>query len=49
MPTTAVPPKLTPIWPRPPLAYDRTVLFREPVYQDGQPYTADDGEDGGGE
>lgn len=26
-------------WPRPPLVHDHTTLFREPTYQDGQPYT----------
>ena len=25
-------------WPRPPLVHDRTDLFREPTYEDGQPY-----------
>lgn len=34
--------------PRPPVAYEHRVLFREPVYADGQPYDDDpeDGEDG---
>lgn len=26
-------------WPRPPLVHDHTALFREPTYEDGQPYT----------
>lgn len=30
--------------PRPPLVYDHRALFREPVYDDGQPY-ADQADD----
>ncbi|MFF9287464.1 hypothetical protein [Streptomyces griseosporeus] len=40
MPATA-PPRKTPAYPRPPIALTAD-LFREPVYQDGQPYTADE-------
>jgi len=32
-------------WPRPPLVHDHAVLFREPAYQDGQPYTDADQDD----
>ncbi|MBJ6623553.1 hypothetical protein [Streptomyces sp. DHE17-7] len=32
-------------WPRPPLVHDHRVLFREPTYQDGQPYADDLDED----
>ncbi|WP_158100855.1 MULTISPECIES: hypothetical protein [Streptomyces] len=35
---TAIPPK--PTYPRPPIQHED--LFREPVYTDGQPYTADE-------
>ena len=42
MPATVAPPQH--IYPRPPLVHDRTVLFQEPAYQDGEPY-ADDEED----
>ncbi|MEV8248030.1 hypothetical protein AB0R01_30305 [Streptomyces rochei] len=34
-------------YPRPPLVRDHRVLFREPTYQDGQPYS--DGMDDGPE
>lgn len=34
-------------WPRPPLVRDHRELFREPTYQDGQPYS--DGMDDGTE
>lgn len=27
------------VYPRPPIVRDHRVLFREPTYQDGQPYT----------
>jgi hypothetical protein len=40
MPATAPAPSR----PRPLLTYEHHQLFREPVYEDGQPY-ADDGED----
>ena len=32
-------------WPRPPLVHDHRQLFREPAYEDGQPYQDDDLED----
>ena len=31
--------------PRPPVPYEHHVLFREPTYEDGQPYTDDTEED----
>lgn len=31
--------------PRPPLVHEHRVLFREPVYTDGQPYADDDEDD----
>ncbi|WP_371099853.1 hypothetical protein [Streptomyces sp. PU_AKi4] len=34
-------------WPRPPLVHDHAALFREPVYEGGQPYADDDLEDDG--
>ena len=40
MPATATPPKHA--YPRPPLVHDRATLFREPVYEVGQPYPLDD-------
>ena len=43
MPATATPPK--PAYPRPPLAFQREDLFREPTYNDGQPYALEDDED----
>ena len=42
MPATTLP--LKPVYPRPPIAVD---LFREAVYEDGEPYGGDDDEDGG--
>lgn len=32
-------------WPRPQLVHDHGALFREPAYEDGQPYDQDDDED----
>lgn len=32
-------------WPRPALVHDHRQLFREPVYEGGQPYADDDLED----
>jgi hypothetical protein len=40
--TTAPPAKPKPAYPRPPIAVLPTDLFREPVYESGQPYTVDD-------
>lgn len=42
MPATAVPPKARIVYPRPPVAVLRADLFREPAYEDGQPYDQDD-------
>jgi hypothetical protein len=33
--------------PRPPVAYEHRILFREPVYTDGQPYDDDPEDDDG--
>ena len=44
MPATTMP-KLKPVYPRPPLVHDHAALFREPAYEDGQPYPGDDEED----
>ena len=43
MPATTAPPKHA--YPRPPLVHDRATLFREPAYQDGEPYAEPDDED----
>ena len=43
MTTTALPARL--VYPRPPIAVSASDLFREPAYQDGQPYDQDDDED----
>jgi hypothetical protein len=32
-----------PVWPKPHLVHEHRLLFREPVYSDGQPYRCDDG------
>jgi hypothetical protein len=47
MPVTALPakPKQKLSYPRPPLSFQHGDLFREPAYQDGQPYADDDLED----
>ncbi|MGV9278133.1 hypothetical protein [Streptomyces griseosporeus] len=44
MPAPTIPPKPKQAYPRPPIAVLAGDLFREPVYDDGQPY-ADDSED----
>lgn len=41
MPASATPLKTKAAYPRPPIALTAD-LFREPVYEDGQPYTADE-------
>lgn len=44
-PATIRPPRTTSPrreWPRPALVHDHRQLFREPAYEDGQPYTNDD-------
>lgn len=43
MPAPALAPK--PSWPKPRLVHQHADLFREPAYQDGQPYTNHDDED----
>jgi hypothetical protein len=43
MPATVTLPKLS--YPRPELRHRHEDLFREPAYEDGQPYTDDDLED----
>lgn len=45
MPTTITRP--TPAYPRPPLTFLHSELFREPVYEDGQAYPRPDDEDDG--
>ena len=44
MPATAAPPKPRIDYPRPPVTVLHADLFREPAYEDDQPY-ARDGED----
>lgn len=41
-------PKPNPVYPRPPLIHDHRLLFKEPVYTDGRPYTVDDEDEGDG-
>jgi hypothetical protein len=41
-PAPTRPAKLRIAYPRPPLTRDHGVLFREPAYEDGQPYREDD-------
>lgn len=43
MPATAVKPR--PEYPRPPVTVLHAELFREAVYEDGEPYGQDDDED----
>ena len=43
MPATAIKPQ--PVYPRPPVTVRHADLFREPAYEDGQPYDQDDDED----
>ena len=43
MTTTALRPPIA--YPRPPVAVLPADLFREPAYEDGQPYDQDDDED----
>lgn len=45
MPTTAPPRKPRVEYPRPPVAVLAGELFREPVYDDGQPYADDEDDD----
>ncbi|MGV9891657.1 hypothetical protein [Streptomyces sp. NPDC003395] len=45
--TTTGRPKPRIDYPRPQLVRDHAVLFQEPVYEDGQPYTDDDEDDEG--
>ncbi|MFE6412631.1 hypothetical protein ACFVOR_37490 [Streptomyces sp. NPDC057837] len=40
MPTTATKPRID--YPRPPVVFQHRDLFREPAYEDGQPYTGDE-------
>ena len=43
MPATATKPQ--PVYPRPPIAVLHGDLFREPAYEDGEPYGQGDDED----
>jgi hypothetical protein len=43
MPATAIKPQ--PVYPRPPIAVLHADLFREPAYEDGEPYAQDDKDD----
>lgn len=43
MPATATRPRID--YPRPPVTVRHADLFREPVYEEGQPYTDPDDED----
>lgn len=45
MTVTTARPKQQHDYPRPQLVRDHAVLFQEPVYQDGQPYTDHDDEE----
>lgn len=41
--TTLLPTR--PVYPRPPIVCDHATLFREAVYEDGQPYGEQDDEE----
>ncbi|MYW49628.1 hypothetical protein [Streptomyces sp. SID161] len=45
MPATATRPRID--YPRPPITVLPADLFREPVYEDGEPYAAGDDEEDG--
>lgn len=47
MPATATPPRAA--YPRPQVCHQHNVLFREPAYEDGQPYADLDDEDDDGD
>lgn len=47
--TAPTPVKPKPTWPRPQLVHQHADLFREPAYENGEPYAEQDDEDDDGE